>query len=106
MTRSAPRQDIDEDDLEVSAPKNSAAGLEAVVVALERGVAQAGVSRTTKALFRLNQDDGTDCPGCAWPESITGKRKVAEFCENGVKAVAEESTKHRHAPVLGRTLHR
>jgi len=98
MRRSAPRKDIDENDLKVSPPKKSAAGLEAVVVALERGVAQAGVTRTAQALLRLNQVNGTDCPGCAWPETITGKRKTAEFCENGAKAVAEENTKRTVTP--------
>ncbi len=91
MTRGAPVEDIDETKLTVTKPKTSAAGLTAVGVALDRGIAQAGVSRTARALLRLNQRDGTDCPGCAWPES-RGHRKTAEFCENGAKAVAEEST--------------
>ena len=91
MTRPAPKADINEDDLVVTAPKTHAAGVEAVVVALDRGIAQAGLARTARSLMRLNQRDGTDCPGCAWPES-QGHRKTAEFCENGAKAVAEEST--------------
>ncbi|MBH0008377.1 FdhF/YdeP family oxidoreductase [Salinibacterium sp. SWN1162] len=91
MKRGAPVDDINEDDLLVKKPKKSAAGVEAVLVALDRGIAQAGVTRTARSLLRLNQRDGTDCPGCAWPES-QGHRKVAEFCENGAKAVAEEST--------------
>jgi len=99
MTRRAPIQDINEDSLVVKKPKTSAAGLEAVVIALERGVAQAGIGRTTRALLRLNQRDGTDCPGCAWPES-QGHRKVAEFCENGAKAVAEESTLRQVTPAF------
>ncbi|TFB83781.1 FdhF/YdeP family oxidoreductase [Cryobacterium algoricola] len=99
MTRHAPIQDINEDSLVVKKPKTSAAGLEAVVVALERGVAQAGIGRTARALLRLNQRDGTDCPGCAWPES-QGHRKTAEFCENGAKAVAEESTVRQVTPAF------
>ncbi|WP_104082106.1 FdhF/YdeP family oxidoreductase [Cryobacterium sp. Y11] len=91
MTRSAPIEDINEDNLVVTAPKTHAAGVGAVLVALDRGIAQAGVVRTARSLLRLNQRDGTDCPGCAWPES-QGHRKTAEFCENGAKAVAEEST--------------
>ncbi len=91
MTRRAPIEDINEDNLVVGKPKTHAAGLKAVAVALERGFAQAGISRTARSLLRLNQRDGTDCPGCAWPES-QGHRKTAEFCENGAKAVAEEST--------------
>ena len=72
------------------------------MVALERAVAQAGVSRTAQSLLRLNQRGGFDCPGCAWPESDK-KRKTAEFCENGAKAVAEENTlRHGRAGVLRR----
>ena len=92
INRSAPVDDIDEAELRVSPPETTAAGLKGVSVALERGISQAGVSRTARALARLNHRGGTDCPGCAWPESITGPRKPAEFCENGAKAVAEEST--------------
>ena len=99
MTRRAPIEDINEDDLVVTKPKKTAAGVEAVLVALDRGFAQAGVGRTAKALLRLNQRDGTDCPGCAWPES-QGHRKAAEFCENGAKAVAEESTKRTVTPAF------
>ena len=91
MTRGAPVEDINEDNLTIKKPKKSAAGVEAVLVALDRGIAQAGVARTARSLLRLNQRDGTDCPGCAWPES-QGHRKTAEFCENGAKAVAEEAT--------------
>ncbi len=99
MTRRAPIEDINEDNLVVTKPKTSAAGVEAVLVALDRGFAQAGVGRTAKALLRLNQRDGTDCPGCAWPES-QGHRKTAEFCENGAKAVAEESTLRTVTPAF------
>ena len=91
MKRGAPVEDINEDNLLVKKPRTHAAGIEAVVVALDRGISQAGISRTARSLLRLNQRDGTDCPGCAWPES-QGHRKTAEFCENGAKAVAEEST--------------
>ena len=47
--------------------------------------------RTAQALSRLNHRHGFDCPGCAWPEPA-GRRRPAEFCENGAKAVAEETT--------------
>ncbi|PQM45095.1 putative oxidoreductase [Mycobacterium talmoniae] len=36
-------------------------------------------------------------PRCAWPEEHGG-RKVAEFCENGAKAVAEEATRRHVTP--------
>ncbi|XAS68354.1 FdhF/YdeP family oxidoreductase [Micrococcaceae bacterium Sec5.7] len=98
MNRHAPKQDINEDDLEVHPPKNAAAGVKAVAVAMERGLAQAGVTRTVRSMLRVNQHNGFDCPGCAWPESITGKRSPAEFCENGAKAIAEESTTRTVTP--------
>jgi molybdopterin-dependent oxidoreductase alpha subunit len=41
----------------------------------------------------MNQPDGFDCPGCAWPEPHDASR--FEFCENGAKAVAEEATNRR-----------
>ena len=98
MNRLAPVEDINEEDLRVGTPKTSAAGVKAVMVALERGIAQAGVSRTVRSMLRVNQRGGVDCPGCAWPESITGARKPAEFCENGAKALAEESTTRTVTP--------
>jgi molybdopterin-dependent oxidoreductase alpha subunit len=39
----------------------------------------------------LNQFDGVDCPGCAWPDPDED-RAINEYCENGVKAIAEEAT--------------
>ena len=44
-------------------------------------------------MLRVNQPDGFDCPGCAWPEPHDTTR--LEFCENGAKAVAEEATERR-----------
>jgi len=42
----APVTDIDEDSLAVVKPTTEAAGVKAVMMALERAVAQAGVTRT------------------------------------------------------------
>ncbi len=53
-----------------------------------------GVKRSFQTLLSLNQKAGFDCPSCAWPDP-DGKRKVAEFCENGAKAVASEATTKR-----------
>lgn len=51
------------------------------------------VLRGGRALLAVNQVDGFDCPGCAWPEGK--ERSTAEFCENGAKAVAHEATTRR-----------
>lgn len=84
--------DYDEQAVTVAPRKREAAGVRAVMVSLQRGMQQMGALRTAAALARLNQRNGFDCPGCAWPEE-PGGRKLAEFCENGAKAVAEEATK-------------
>ena len=57
---------------------------------------ETGIVRGSKALARVNQQDGFDCPGCAWPEPA--QRGMFEFCENGAKAVAEEATTRRASP--------
>ncbi|MFE3280846.1 FdhF/YdeP family oxidoreductase [Nocardia sp. NPDC059239] len=88
---------FDEDDVVITREKPYAAGVHAVLVSLRRGFEQMGPVRTARTLARLNQRHGFDCPGCAWPET-PGHRKVAEFCENGAKAVAEEATTRTVAP--------
>lgn len=93
MTTRAPKDDHDEAGLRVGPPAASAAGVPGVVHGLKDVLEQAGVRRGVKTLRVLNQQRGFDCPGCAWPEP--GKPHLAEFCENGAKAVAEEATVRR-----------
>lgn len=89
--------DYDEHAITVTPQKHEAAGVRAVMVSMQRGLEQMGALRTAAALARLNQRHGFDCPGCAWPEEHGG-RKLAEFCENGAKAVAEVATRRTVAP--------
>lgn len=93
MTRRSRSVEINEADVEVEPPKKAAAGAEAVAVALKRAVDAMGVTRSARTLLRLNQVDGFDCQGCAWPDPDPHHRHTAEFCENGVKAVADEATR-------------
>ncbi|MBA8962029.1 formate dehydrogenase major subunit [Rhodococcus percolatus] len=112
MTDTTDRYTFDEDDVVVTHEKSYAAGVPAVLVSLRRGLEQMGPVRTARTLMKLNQREGFDCPGCAWPET-PGHRKHAEFCENGAKAVAEEATTrtvtpeffaaHSVSDLLGRT---
>ncbi len=76
----------------MSEPKGAAGGLRSIAVTA-RHVFRSGLSRAVPALRRVNQPDGFDCPGCAWPESE--ERGPIEFCENGAKAVAHEATTRR-----------
>ncbi|MBX3710493.1 MAG: FdhF/YdeP family oxidoreductase [Lysobacter sp.] len=54
---------------------------------------QDAVLRGPGTLLRTNQPTGFDCPGCAWPDR--NPHSTFEFCENGVKAVANEATSRR-----------
>jgi hypothetical protein len=83
--------------IELSKPKTHAAGLMAVAKSMEHITREAGFVRGNKILLELNQKDGFDCPGCAWPDP-DGHRSHFEYCENGAKAVAEETTTKRVTP--------
>ncbi|MEV6328115.1 FdhF/YdeP family oxidoreductase [Streptomyces sp. NPDC051909] len=98
MVSKPPAGDPVQDAPQVAAPQHAAAGLPAVAHTLRIAQAQMGVRRTARTLLKVNQKDGFDCPGCAWPEG--DKRHVAEFCENGAKAVAEEATLRRVTPAF------
>lgn len=52
-----------------------------------------GASLHTRALLKMNQPLGFDCPGCAWPDPK--HTSSFEFCENGAKAVTWEATPKR-----------
>ncbi|GAY07585.1 FdhF/YdeP family oxidoreductase [Pseudonocardia sp. N23] len=93
-------RDYSEADLEVHPPEDYAAGPPAVAVSMKRGLERMGPVRTARTLLELNQPEGFDCMSCAWPDPDPGHRSVAEFCENGAKAVAEEATKDRATPAF------
>lgn len=78
--------------LRQSTPKDWAAGWPAVTSSMKHILREAGPLRGMKGLMEMNQLGGFDCPSCAWPDPDDG-RSVAEFCENGAKALASESTR-------------
>lgn len=81
-------------DVKVSAPADYAAGVNAVKVAMEHTSREMGLFRSLRTLAHMNQKDGFDCPGCAWPDP-DHRSKLGEYCENGAKALAEEATLKR-----------
>jgi len=89
------KTEVVEQDLRVTPQEDHAAGVTAVAVSMKRSLERMGPLRTSRTLTRLNQTEGFDCPSCAWPDPEPGHRALAEFCENGAKAVAEEATKDR-----------
>ncbi|MFE8965424.1 FdhF/YdeP family oxidoreductase [Streptomyces albogriseolus] len=96
MATKPPQGDPVQDAPKVAGRKRTAAGLPAIGHTLRMAHQQMGVRRTALTLLSVNQKDGFDCPGCAWPEPE--HRHRAEFCENGAKAVAEEATLRRVTP--------
>ena len=81
----------------LSKPKDVAAGIPAVISSLSHGITRMGTLASLRNLTSVNRFDGFDCPGCAWPDP-DGHRTIAEFCENGAKAVADEGTRKRAGP--------
>lgn len=78
--------------LRLGPPKKAAAGVPAIVESFKQVFGEAGVLRGLKALNKLNQKGGFDCPSCAWPDPDDERSGIAEYCENGAKAIAEEAT--------------
>ncbi len=76
-----------------SSPAGGWEALAAVVRVLHD---QQAIGAGTRALLKTNQPDGFDCPGCAWPEPT--HTSAFEFCENGAKAVAWETTSRTIGP--------
>lgn len=79
------------DHPKVSKPSKAAAGIPGVFHAMQHAVPNRGVV----PLLDMNKHGGVDCPGCAWPEPAQGDLGIVEFCENGAKAIAEETTPQR-----------
>jgi molybdopterin-dependent oxidoreductase alpha subunit len=83
--------------IELDDPKAAAAGVPAVTNSLKHVYGSSGLMRGTSAMLNLNQWEGFDCPSCAWPDP-EDHRSAFEFCENGAKAIASETTKKRVTP--------
>ena len=75
-----------------------AAGGPAILSTLNYTLRKTGLLRGIRVLRQVNQSEGFDCPGCAWPEPK--QRAAVEFCENGARAVADEATRRRATPEL------
>src|SRR5271167_4345249 len=102
MSEQSPSSSADKPGVRVTEPEagpvfepyESPAGgwgaLRAVAQALRE---QSVVLKGSRALLSMNQPDGFDCPGCAWPDPR--HTSSFEFCENGAKAVSFELTKRK-----------
>ena len=80
--------------IKLKKPIRYAAGALGVKEALRHGFKEMGIVRSMRAFLELNQENGFDCPSCAWPNPEEPS-SIAEYCENGAKAVADEATTDR-----------
>jgi len=78
--------------IKLTKPKKAAAGMTAVIKAAQHALSEMDPARAFKALTEMNQKKGFLCPGCAWPDPDDDRSSLGEYCENGVKAIAEEAT--------------
>ena len=78
-------------DLRLKPPATKAGGWAAILSSQRYIIREVGFWAGNRSLLHMNQRQGFDCPGCAWPDP-QGHRSPAEFCENGAKALAEEAT--------------
>ncbi len=84
-----------DDNLEIEPPKDKAAGFFSIRSTFSHMHRQGHtIPSAMRILARMNQKDGFDCPGCAWPDP-DDRAALTEFCENGAKAAAWETTTRR-----------
>jgi molybdopterin-dependent oxidoreductase alpha subunit len=84
-----------DEQLKVTPPKQWATGVPGVLHALQYSLEETSPRRAAINLLSINQANGTDCPGCAWPEPEAGHRHINEYCENGAKHINDEATTRR-----------
>ncbi len=72
-------------------PSTKAAGIPGLTHAIRHLSEEMGLWKGLKLMAKVNQIDGIDCPGCAWPDP-KHRSALGEYCENGAKAIAEEAT--------------
>ncbi|KMT64262.1 FdhF/YdeP family oxidoreductase [Catenovulum maritimum] len=71
---------------------SKAGGLASVQSTIKHVLQSKRAKDNIKNLLRMNKSGGFDCPGCAWGDSKEGH---LQFCENGAKAIAWESTEKK-----------
>jgi molybdopterin-dependent oxidoreductase alpha subunit len=78
-------------DLKTENPPINSAGLNSVKSAIGHAKKYMNPVNAFKLSLKINQKKGFDCPGCAWPDPDDERSSLGEYCENGMKAIAEEA---------------
>ena len=71
-------------------PKNSV-GFGAIKASVNHISKYMKAADALKISLKINQKEGFDCSGCAWPDPDDERSALGEYCENGMKAMAEEA---------------
>ncbi len=85
-------------NLQVSKAPTKSVGVPAIMESMKQMGRWMDMPKAFKASLKMNQKGGFDCPGCAWPDPDDERSSVGEYCENGIKALAEEATNKKADP--------
>ncbi len=77
--------------LKVTSRAKNSAGFGAIKSSLGQMFKYMNPVDAFKLSLKINQKGGFDCPGCAWPDPDDERSSLGEYCENGIKAMAEEA---------------
>ncbi len=78
------------DNLKTKTPPTNSVGFGALKAAMRHANKYMNTKDALKVSLKINQKGGFDCPGCAWPDPDDERSSLGEYCENGLKAMAEE----------------
>ncbi|WOD43101.1 FdhF/YdeP family oxidoreductase [Hwangdonia lutea] len=78
-------------DLKTGEPHTNSAGFGALKSVFGQVTKYMKPVDAIKLSLKINQKGGFDCPGCAWPDPDDERSALGEYCENGLKAMAEEA---------------
>ena len=67
------------ENLKISQPKKKAAGLPAVSSSLKHVQDHMRPGDALKLSLAINQKEGFDCPGCAWPDPDDDRSSLGEY---------------------------
>ena len=78
-------------NLKIKTPPKNSVGFIAISKAISHANKYMNRADALKVSLKVNQKGGFDCPGCAWPDPDDERSVFGEYCENGMKAIAEEA---------------
>lgn len=78
-------------ELKITEPPKNSVGFGAIRSVFNQVKKYMNMLDAINIMSKLNQKGGFDCPGCAWPDPDDERTMLGEFCENGIKAIAEEA---------------